>query len=165
MEGLEHDADIAAAKARERILVEPPQVRAGHHDRAGVRPFEAGQDHQQRGLARAGRADQANRLAASYIEIDVFEDMDPGGAAAERKIDAGERDGRVAVAAVEMSFMRPDAGSCARIRAPLIWEAGPQGPAALRRLGGCWCLFSPWMAGRGERGRTDRSRSWRSAIR
>ena len=94
VEGLEHDADVAAAKARQRILVEAPQVRPGHHDRAAVRPFEAGQDHQQRGLAGAGRADQANRLAAPYIQGDILEDMDPGRGAAERKIDAGECDGR-----------------------------------------------------------------------
>ena len=37
---------------------------------------------------------QANRLAASYMQIDVFEDMNPGRAPAERKVDAGERDGR-----------------------------------------------------------------------
>ena len=113
MEGLEHDADVAAAKARERVLVEPSEIRAGHHDRAGVRPFEPGQHHQQRRFARAGRTDQADRLAATYIQVDVFEDMNPGRAAAERKIDAGERDGRtfaVRLAAVEMSFMRPDAG-------------------------------------------------------
>ena len=71
-----------------------PQVRAGHHDRAGVGPFQAGHDHQQRRFARARRPDQADRLAASYMQIDVFEDMDPGGAAAEREIDAGKRDGR-----------------------------------------------------------------------
>ena len=45
-------------------------------------------------LPGAGRPDQANRLAASYMQIDVFEDMNPGRAAAERKVDAGERDGR-----------------------------------------------------------------------
>ena len=52
-------------------------------------PFEPGQHHQQRRFARAGRADQANRLAAPYMQVDVFEDMNPGRGAAERKIDAG----------------------------------------------------------------------------
>ena len=94
MKGLEHDPDVAAAKARKRVLIEMPEVRVRHHDRAGVRPFEPGEHHQQRRFARARRADQANRLAAPYIQVDVFEDMNPGRGAAERKIDAGERDGR-----------------------------------------------------------------------
>ena len=84
MERLEHDADVAAAKARQRVLVEPPEVRARHHDRAGVGPLEAGQHHQQGRLAGTGRADQANRLAAPYIEVDVLEDMNPGRGVAER---------------------------------------------------------------------------------
>ena len=40
--GLKHDADIAAAEARERIFVELCQVFARDHDRAGVGAFEPG---------------------------------------------------------------------------------------------------------------------------
>ena len=103
---LKHDADIAAAKARQRVLVEPAEVRAGHHDRAGVGALEAGHHHQQRRFARARRTDQADRLAAPYIQVDVLEDMDAGRAAAERQIDAAEREAIAARGdAAEMSFM------------------------------------------------------------
>jgi len=45
-------------------------------------------------LARAGRADQANRLAGTYMQIDILEDMNPPGAPAERQVHAGQRNGR-----------------------------------------------------------------------
>ena len=57
-------------------------------------------------FAGAGRAEEANRLATAYIEVDLAQDMDAGGAAAERQVDAGERDG-VAEGWLEMSFMLP----------------------------------------------------------
>ncbi len=94
MKGLKDNADVAAAKARQRVFVELPQVGACDHDGAGVRLFQAGQHHEQRGLAGAGWPHQADCLAAAYIESNVLEDMDTGGGVAERKIDAGERDGR-----------------------------------------------------------------------
>src|SRR5438445_5897487 len=92
VERLEYNADIAAAKPRQRILIEAPERLVRHHDRAGVGSFEAGHDHQQGRFPRAGRANHANRLAPSYIEVDVFEDMDPRGAPTERQIDARKRD-------------------------------------------------------------------------
>jgi len=64
---LEHDAEIA------------PVRRGAHHldaaeaQAAGVRPGEAGEDHQQRGLARAGRAQQGQELAAGDVEVDAVE--------------------------------------------------------------------------------------------
>ena len=113
-------------------------------------------------LPEPGRADQANRLAAPYMQVDVFEDMDPGRGAAERKIDAGERDGR-AVAAVEMSFMWPDAG----VRLESAPRSYGKPGRKVQRLAAA--LRLPVAAGvdggPGERGRADRSRSWRSAIR
>ena len=72
------------------------EIFAGDCDRAGIGPLQPGHDHQQRRFAGAGRADQADRLAAAYMEVDVLEDMYAGGAAAERQIDAGQRDRRVA---------------------------------------------------------------------
>ena len=94
VEGLEHDADLAAAKARERILVEPADFLARDRDRARIGPLQPGHHHQQRRFARARRTDQADRLAAPYIERDVLEDMNPRRAAAERQVDARKRDGR-----------------------------------------------------------------------
>ena len=78
VERLEYDADIAAAKARQCVLVEPAEVFACDDDAAGVGPLKSGHHHQQGRFAGAGRADQADRLAAAYIEVDVFEDMNAG---------------------------------------------------------------------------------------
>ena len=93
MERLKDDADMLAAKARESVLVELLQFLAGDDDGAGIRPLQSGHHHQQRRFAGAGRAEEADRLATAYIEVDLSQDMDAGGAAAERQADAGERDG------------------------------------------------------------------------
>ena len=106
VERLEHDADMAAAEARQRVFVERVQIFAGHRDRAGVGALQPGHHHQQRGFARAGRADEANCLAAAYIQVDVFEDMDAGRPLPEREIDAGKRDRRAASEGAFMWFYR-----------------------------------------------------------
>ncbi len=93
MKGLKDDADGAAAEAGKPVFVEPAQVFAGDHDGAGIGPLQPGHHHEQRRLAGARRAEQADRLAAAYIEADVAQDMDAGGAAAERQVDAAEHDG------------------------------------------------------------------------
>ena len=90
VERLEHDADMAPAKARERILVERAQILSRDVHRPGVGPLQSGRDHQQGRFARTGRADKANRLAGPYMQADVFENMDPRSVPAEREIDAGE---------------------------------------------------------------------------
>src|ERR1700722_9789322 len=93
MEGLEYDADMFAAKARQPVLAELVQILVGNGDRAGVGALKPGHHHQQRRLARPGGAEQCDRLAASYIEVDVAEDVDAGRAAAECEINAAQRDG------------------------------------------------------------------------
>ena len=42
----------------------------------GLRPLQPGEDHQQRRLAAARRADEAERLPAVDREADLLEDMD-----------------------------------------------------------------------------------------
>ena len=84
MEGLEHDADIAPAEARQRVLAQRVECLARDHDRAGVGALQPGRDHEQGRFAGAGRADQADRLAAAYMQVDVFEDMNTGRAPPER---------------------------------------------------------------------------------
>ncbi len=93
MESLKHDADILAAKARQRVLVEPLQLLAVDLHRAGIRPLQPGHHHEERRLAGARRAQQANSLAAPYMKVDVAQDMNAGGAAAERQVDPAEHDG------------------------------------------------------------------------
>ena len=92
VKGLEYNADLTAAKARQRILVKVREVRSRDHDRAGVGAFEPRHHHQQRGLSGARGSDESNGLAARYFKIDVFEDMNTGGAPAEREIDLRKRD-------------------------------------------------------------------------
>ena len=64
---LEHEADVTFARAlRQRVL-------AVEGDFAGIRPVEAGDDPQQRGLAGAGGAEQREQLAVIDLEVDTVE--------------------------------------------------------------------------------------------
>ena len=92
MEGLEHDADMAAAKPRQAVLVELAEIGTGDLDRTGVRPLKPCHHHQQGRFARAGRADQPDGLAAADLQSYILENVNPRRAAAEREIDPGERD-------------------------------------------------------------------------
>src|SRR5215471_9635773 len=83
---------MAAAKPRQRILVKRAERLARDRDRARVGTFQPGHDHQQGRFAGAGRADHSDRLALSYMEVDVLEDMHAERVLAERQIDPGERD-------------------------------------------------------------------------
>ena len=88
MERLEDDADIAAAKAGERILAKAVDLLAGDADAAVVGRFEAGDDHQQRRFARPGRPEDGDRFAARDSKVDAAQHLDARGALAEGKIDA-----------------------------------------------------------------------------
>jgi hypothetical protein len=63
--GLEDDAVVAARRRQSR------DVAAVLHDAPGALRFEAGDDAQQRGLAAARRAEQADELALVDREADV----------------------------------------------------------------------------------------------
>ena len=63
MEGLEYDADVAATKPCEGVLVEGIERGAVEHHLSAVRTLEAGHHHQKGGLAGARRPDQADRFA------------------------------------------------------------------------------------------------------
>ena len=64
---LEHEADIALADAAGEGVI------AVEQDLPLVRPFQAGDDPQQRGLARAGRPEQRNEFAGLDLQVDVGE--------------------------------------------------------------------------------------------
>ena len=53
MEGLEDDADLAAAEAGQRVLVEGIERRAADHHLSAIRTLQPRHHHQQRGFARA----------------------------------------------------------------------------------------------------------------
>ncbi len=93
MERLKDDADVAAAEARQPVFIEAAQILTGDRNRPRVGPLQSGHHHEQRRLAGAGRPEQANRLAAAYIERDVAQDVDVGSTAAERQVDAAKHDG------------------------------------------------------------------------
>ena len=64
VEELEHEADVAAAKARARLLVERGEVRAVDEHRPGGGPIDARDHVEQRRLAGAAAADEHDDLAA-----------------------------------------------------------------------------------------------------
>jgi hypothetical protein len=61
---LEHDAAIVAGPAYRPIA---------YQDGAGVGPLEPGDEVEERGLAAAGRADQADQLAARHVQAHVLD--------------------------------------------------------------------------------------------
>ena len=67
MEGLEHNADVFAAKTRQRILVELCKILPVDASGAGVGPLQTGEGHQKCGFPRAGGANKANCLTARYF--------------------------------------------------------------------------------------------------
>ena len=93
MKRLEDDADMAAAKARQRVLVEGIERCAVDHHLSAVRTFQSRHYHQQRGFSRARRADQADRLARSHPQADILQDMNARSAGAEREVDVGNGNG------------------------------------------------------------------------
>src|SRR5262245_33840633 len=94
MKGLKNDADIPCAEARQGVLVEIAQLLARNRHNAAVGALQSGNHHQQRGLARARWPEQANRLPAPYIEVDVFEDLDTRSSAPKGEAHPRERDSR-----------------------------------------------------------------------
>jgi hypothetical protein len=73
MEGLEDEAHVAAAPQRERIVVAVVEARAVDADLARIRAVEAGDDVEQRRLARARLADDGEPFAGRDVEVDAGE--------------------------------------------------------------------------------------------
>jgi hypothetical protein len=92
VERLEHDADGAAAKPRQRILIEPRQILAGDLHRADARPLQAGQQHQQRRLARARRPEDRGRAASRERKVEAAQHLDLRRAVAQCEVNLVEHD-------------------------------------------------------------------------
>ena len=75
MERLEDDSDVPAPEPREPVLVQRTEIVAGHRDLSAGRPFESANDHEQRGLPRAGGPDHAHRLPGRQLQVDVAQDL------------------------------------------------------------------------------------------
>ncbi len=63
-------------QAGQRILVHRRDVAPVEQDAPGSGALQPGQHHQQAGLARAGRADDTDRLARREVEVDPAQDVD-----------------------------------------------------------------------------------------
>ena len=83
MEGLKDDADVVATEFGQPVFAHGGEVEPVHQHFAGSGAFEAAQHEEQRGLAGAGRADDADRLAAICLKIDAAKNIDGAGAAHE----------------------------------------------------------------------------------
>ena len=75
VEGLKHNAHVIAPKACKRILIHPGQVAPQGADRAARGPLQPAHQHQEGGLARPGRSDQAQRLTARHIQRDAMQNI------------------------------------------------------------------------------------------
>ena len=86
VEGLEDDADGSAAHGGEIVLGEIVQGLACDEDLAAVEPFETGNHHQKRRLARPRRSDDTDGLARLDFQVHAFQDTDRGGAGTEGQV-------------------------------------------------------------------------------
>src|SRR5258706_106076 len=91
LERREDEPHRPAAQLRARILVEPEQVLPVELDRAAARRVEAGEDREQRRLARAGGAGDRDRLARRDGEVDVAQNDEVRVSALDRLADASRR--------------------------------------------------------------------------
>ena len=93
---------------------------AVHHHLSAVGAFQSRHDHQERGLARAGRTDQADRFPRSDAQADILQDMHARGARAEREVDVGDGDRCPAQC-------RRDARFDEAVHGSVIWHFGRRG--------------------------------------
>ena len=109
-EGLEHDRDVAAAQLGELRAGGGAEIEAGDHRPAVVVPGEPGDDRQQRRLARPGRADQGDELAAGDVEVDAAQRADRRRGDVEGLADVAQLDdgARRAAAGQSLRAFRPN---------------------------------------------------------
>ncbi len=78
LEELEHDADVLAAPACQRTLVERVDINAVDHHRALARVIDACEHIEQGRFAAAGLADDRDVLAGAKAQVNVFERRETG---------------------------------------------------------------------------------------
>src|SRR3954468_11693720 len=76
MEGLEYEADVAAAQRGAPFLVERVDARSRELDLAPAGRVESGEQAEQGGLAGTRCADDRQAGAAAHLEGHAFEDVD-----------------------------------------------------------------------------------------
>ena len=85
VKGLKNDAHVIAAEPGQRIFVHRGQIPAQRGDCPARRLLQPAHQHQERGFARAGRADQAQRFATKNIKGYAMQDIHPTGIAIQRQ--------------------------------------------------------------------------------
>jgi hypothetical protein len=79
LKGLEHEAQFGHAQPGAAIFVESIDIDAIEHDGTVGRRVQAGEQAQQRGLARAGRTDDRKRPTGLHGKIDVLQNREFAG--------------------------------------------------------------------------------------
>ena len=92
MKALEDDADMVAPQAGAGIVVERPEIAAGHLDPARGGALQPARHHHQARLAGARGADDGGDLAGGDIERDAAQDIDRAGIACHVEMDVREAD-------------------------------------------------------------------------
>ena len=69
MKRLEHESDVPAANCGAAIFIEFSEIDTGDHHASGAGRIKAGQQRQQRGLTRAGSADDGQLSPALTVKL------------------------------------------------------------------------------------------------
>ena len=115
MERLEDDADVAPRTSASSSSPRPPKSWPANADGAGGGPLQPGDDHQQRGLARAARADDGDGLRRARCRY--------------RRLRIST--GPARLASVNETLAREITGSATSAKAPSGYRAGTKGPEVL----------------------------------
>ena len=97
VEGLEDEADVVAAEAGQRGVVQRGELAPGDDHRPGRRRVQPGQAVHQRGLARSGRAHDRGEPAGGDVQVDAVQGVHRRRAAAVGLGQCGRARGRDAV--------------------------------------------------------------------
>ena len=95
MERLEDDADVLAPEVGKAVFTQRVQRRVADMDFTAVEPFETGQHHQKRRLARPGRPDDPHCLAFRDGKVDALQDVNGGCGIAQSEIGSFQFDDAV----------------------------------------------------------------------
>ena len=86
MERLKDDADMAAAKQRQRVFVHGGYILAGNMHGAGIGALQPGDNREQARFSRPAGADQANRGSGLDAQAGAAQNMNPRRASAEAEM-------------------------------------------------------------------------------
>src|SRR4030095_1870273 len=142
VEGLEDEADGAAAQPRQLLLAERVEGAALEAVAPGARAREAAQDLEQRGLARARGAHHRHELAAPDLEVHPAQRVDVLARRDVVLVDGLERDHRGAHWSSTASPRARPSSTCTRLPSTIPTRTGrstlPPAPSPLGLLTNTW---------------------------